>query len=145
MASCFSPTDPASCGLYEDPSTSCSYNSTETNFTRVPESILASIHSSTNCTWLEGVIARDYNIQDVWRDLLPATIYNPNFTYCYGEQYMDYFNLNNADDRDYSFNRYWLIPRGLSSLAKPCLISTCQGIGATGNPDIAGIGVSSFF
>ena len=143
MASCFLSMDPTSC-LYEDSSTSCSSYLNKTHFAHVPDSVLASIHSASNCTWLESIITGNYTAQDVWRDLLPAMVYNPNFTNCYGQQYMDHFNLSRADDRDYSFSRHWLIPRGLSSLARPCLIPTCQRIGATGNADIAGIGVSGF-
>lgn len=128
--------------LYYNPSSSCSYYSNETNFKYIPESTLASIHSSHNCTWLESIISRNYTAQDVWRDLLPTTVYNPNFTNCYGDQYMDYFNLSIAHDHDYSYFRLFLIPRGLSSLADSCLTPACQWSGA-GNPDIAGIGVSS--
>ena len=57
---------------------------------------------------------------------------------------MEYFGLSNADDYAYSFCRGELIPNGLSLLATPCITSACQGSGSTGNPDIAGIGVSSF-
>lgn len=144
MANCLLSADYRSCWLYEDPSTSCSYSSNETNFTHVPESILASIHSSRNCTWLEGIITRNYSTQDVWQDLLPATVYNPNFTNCYGDQYMDYFNLSNIYDSEYSYDRDWLIPCGLSSLAESCYSSACRWNGA-GNPDVAGVGVSPFF
>ena len=138
------PPDKMTISLYEDPSTNCSHYSYETNFTHVPESILASVHSSGNCTWLENIITGNYSTQDVWRDLLPATIYNPNFTNCYSEQYMEYFGLSDIHDREYSYQRGWLIPRGLSSLAESCYTSACRGSGATGNPDIAGIGVSWF-
>ena len=131
--------------LYDDPSTSCFYNSTTSNFTHVPESTWASIHSSHNCTWLESIITRNYTTQDVWRDLLPATIYNPDFTNCYGDQYMDYFNLSSVDDNIYSSRRNWVIPRGLASFAQSCSTSACQSSGTTGNPDIAGIGVSPSF
>ena len=142
MASCSK--DPASCWLFSDLSPICWNYSNGTNFTHIPEGILASIQSSHNCTWLENIITRNYTIQDVWRDLLPATIYNPSFANCYGKQYMEYFNLSDSDDIEYSLLRYGLIPRGLSSLAESCYTSACQWSGATGNPDIAGIGVSRF-
>ena len=137
---------PAARCLYGDLSTHCSYYS-ETNFTGtpIPESVLVSIQSSNNCSWLENIISNNYTTQDVWRDLLPATIYEPNSTNCYGQQYLDHFNLSSANDKEYSDNRDWLIPRGLSSLAGSCMVRVCREVGATGNPDIAGIGVSLFF
>ena len=136
---------PAARCLYTDLSTNCTYYS-KTNFTGtpIPEGILASIHSSTNCSWLESIISGNYTTQNVWRDLLPATIYEPNSTNCYGQQYLDYFNLSSVDDQKYSDYRDWLIPRGLSSLADSCMVKTCQKVGATGNPDTTGIGVSQF-
>ena len=114
-----------------------------TNFIHPPKSILDSIHSSRNCTWLESIITGNYTTQDVWRDLLPPTIYNPNFAYCYGEQYMKYFNPRKTHDAKYSHSRSGLVPRGFGPLAESCYTSRCQWSGA-GNPDIAGIGVSSF-
>ena len=134
-------TDPTNC-LYNDPSTRCSYYSNETNLTYIPESVLISINSTGDCTWLLGIIHGSYTAQDVWRDLLPVTIFNPNFTNCYGEKYMDYFNISSEGDRNYSLSRNWLIPRGLSSLTASCPAKACLGTGTTGNPDIAGIGVS---
>lgn len=133
--------------LFADLSTNCSYNPKfhERGFTPIPESALASIHSSNNCAWLEDIITRNYTTQDVWRDLLPANIYNPNSTNCYGEQYMDYLNLSSARDKDYSSRHFWLIPRGLSLLADTCVVKACRAAGATGNPDITGVGVRRFF
>ena len=75
----------------------------------------------------------------------PASIYNSNSTNCYGEQYMDYLNLSSARDKDYSSRHFWLIPRGLSLLADTCVVKACRAAGATGNPDITGVGVRRFF
>ena len=144
MASCSPFTDPTGPGLYVDTSTHCSYNYNQTNFTRIPEKTLALIQSGSNCTWLASIINGRYSTQRVWRGLLPAAVYKTNFTNCYGEQYMDYFKLSPADDCDYSSSRDWLIPRGLSSVAESCITNACRRSGATGNPDLAGIGVSFF-
>ena len=143
-------TSPPGCQLrnFKDPNSCCSDISAccSDYLTYDLKNAFWSIPSSNSCTWLEKIISsRNYTSKDVWQDILPASIYNPNITICYGKLYMECFGLSNADDYAYSFSRGELIPNGLSSLAAPCITSACQGSGYTGNPDIAGIGVSSFF
>lgn len=120
----------------------CSYHSNGTNFIRVPESVLASLHSSIDCTWVEGIVNGSYTTEDVWRDLLPATIYNPNFTNCYSEQFIDYFNISvYSMTKDWT-SASWFVPCGLGSLVLPCIDKACHWAYITGNPDMAGTGVS---
>ena len=120
----------------------CSYSLDGTNFTGVPKNALASIQSSTNCTWLEAFLYDEYDPPaSVWRDFIPTAIYNPEFTSCYSEQFIDYFNIT-SDDMESPFSVHWFVPCGLGSLALQCVDMACSAAGITGRPDIAGIGVS---
>jgi len=110
------------------------------NFT-IPENILVTLPFSKNCTWLKNIIRDNYTVEDVWRDALPANLYAPGGTYCYNIQYWGYFNSSENGVESSVPSVTPVIPWELIVPARLCIPQVCQSIGATGNPDMAGIGV----